>query len=31
VKGGAVSFLTSDDDASMTGQMLNVDGARVRS
>jgi NAD(P)-dependent dehydrogenase (short-subunit alcohol dehydrogenase family) len=28
---GAVSFLTSDDAAFMTGQTLNVDGGRVRS
>jgi NAD(P)-dependent dehydrogenase (short-subunit alcohol dehydrogenase family) len=28
---GALSFLTSDDAAFMTGQMLNVDGGRVRS
>jgi NAD(P)-dependent dehydrogenase (short-subunit alcohol dehydrogenase family) len=27
---GAVSFLTSDDAAFMTGQTLNVDGGRVR-
>ncbi|MGE4167553.1 MAG: SDR family NAD(P)-dependent oxidoreductase, partial [Xanthobacteraceae bacterium] len=27
---GAVSFLTSDDAAFITGQMLNVDGGRVR-
>jgi NAD(P)-dependent dehydrogenase (short-subunit alcohol dehydrogenase family) len=29
--GGAVSFLTSDDAAFITGQTLNVDGGRVRS
>ena len=28
---GALSFLTSDDAAFMTGQTLNVDGGRVRS
>ncbi len=28
---GAISFLTSDDAAFMTGQTLNVDGGRVRS
>jgi NAD(P)-dependent dehydrogenase (short-subunit alcohol dehydrogenase family) len=28
---GAVSFLTSDDAAFITGQTLNVDGGRVRS
>jgi NAD(P)-dependent dehydrogenase (short-subunit alcohol dehydrogenase family) len=28
---GAVSFLTSDDAAFMTGQTINVDGGRVRS
>ncbi|MBV8790487.1 MAG: SDR family oxidoreductase [Pseudolabrys sp.] len=28
---GAMSFLTSDDAAFMTGQTLNVDGGRVRS
>jgi len=28
---GAVSFLTSDDAAFMTGQTLNIDGGRVRS
>jgi len=28
---GAVSFLTSDDSAFITGQTLNVDGGRVRS
>jgi NAD(P)-dependent dehydrogenase (short-subunit alcohol dehydrogenase family) len=28
---GAVSFLTSEDAAFMTGQTLNVDGGRVRS
>lgn len=28
---GAVSFLTSDDAAFMTGQTLNVDGGRIRS
>jgi NAD(P)-dependent dehydrogenase (short-subunit alcohol dehydrogenase family) len=28
---GALSFLTSDDAAFMTGQTLNVDGSRVRS
>jgi NAD(P)-dependent dehydrogenase (short-subunit alcohol dehydrogenase family) len=28
---GAMSFLTSDDAAFMTGQKLNVDGGRVRS
>jgi NAD(P)-dependent dehydrogenase (short-subunit alcohol dehydrogenase family) len=28
---GAVSFLTSDDAAFITGQTLNVDGCRVRS
>jgi (S)-1-phenylethanol dehydrogenase len=28
---GAVSFLTSDDAAFLTGQTLNVDGGRVRS
>ncbi|HXZ45106.1 MAG TPA: SDR family oxidoreductase, partial [Pseudolabrys sp.] len=28
---GAVSFLTSNDAAFMTGQTLNVDGGRVRS
>jgi NAD(P)-dependent dehydrogenase (short-subunit alcohol dehydrogenase family) len=28
---GAVSFLTSDDAAFMTGQTLHVDGGRVRS
>ena len=28
---GAVSFLTGDDAAFMTGQTLNVDGGRVRS
>jgi (S)-1-phenylethanol dehydrogenase len=28
---GAVSYLTSDDAAFMTGQTLNVDGGRVRS
>jgi NAD(P)-dependent dehydrogenase (short-subunit alcohol dehydrogenase family) len=27
---GAVSFLTSDDAAFMTGQTLSVDGGRVR-
>ena len=27
---GAVSFLTSDDAAFITGQTLNVDGGRVR-
>jgi NAD(P)-dependent dehydrogenase (short-subunit alcohol dehydrogenase family) len=27
---GAVSFLTSDDAAFMTGQTLNIDGGRVR-
>jgi NAD(P)-dependent dehydrogenase (short-subunit alcohol dehydrogenase family) len=27
---GALSFLTSDDAAFMTGQTLNVDGGRVR-
>ena len=27
---GTVSFLTSDDAAFITGQKLNVDGARVR-
>jgi NAD(P)-dependent dehydrogenase (short-subunit alcohol dehydrogenase family) len=27
---GAVSFLTSDDSAFITGQTLNVDGGRVR-
>jgi NAD(P)-dependent dehydrogenase (short-subunit alcohol dehydrogenase family) len=27
---GAMSFLTSDDAAFMTGQKLNVDGGRVR-
>ena len=28
---GAMSFLTSDDAAFITGQTLNVDGGRVRS
>jgi NAD(P)-dependent dehydrogenase (short-subunit alcohol dehydrogenase family) len=28
---GALSFLTCDDAAFMTGQTLNVDGGRVRS
>jgi NAD(P)-dependent dehydrogenase (short-subunit alcohol dehydrogenase family) len=28
---GAVSFLTSDDAAFMTGQTLIIDGGRVRS
>jgi NAD(P)-dependent dehydrogenase (short-subunit alcohol dehydrogenase family) len=28
---GAISFLTSDDAAFMTGQTLNIDGGRVRS
>ncbi len=28
---GALSFLTSDDAAFMTGQTLNIDGGRVRS
>ena len=28
---GALSFLTSDDAAFITGQTLNVDGGRVRS
>jgi NAD(P)-dependent dehydrogenase (short-subunit alcohol dehydrogenase family) len=28
---GALSFLTSDDAAFVTGQTLNVDGGRVRS
>ena len=28
---GAVSFLTSDDSAFITGQTLNVDGGRIRS
>jgi (S)-1-phenylethanol dehydrogenase len=28
---GAISFLTSDDAAFVTGQTLNVDGGRVRS
>ena len=28
---GAVSFLTSDDAAFMTGQTLNIDGWRMRS
>ena len=28
---GAMSFITSDDAAFMTGQTLNVDGGRVRS
>ena len=28
---GALSFLTSDDAAFMSGQTLNVDGGRVRS
>ena len=28
---GAISFLTSDDAAFITGQTLNVDGGRVRS
>jgi NAD(P)-dependent dehydrogenase (short-subunit alcohol dehydrogenase family) len=28
---GALSFLTSDDAAFMTGQTPNVDGGRVRS
>jgi 3-oxoacyl-[acyl-carrier protein] reductase/(S)-1-phenylethanol dehydrogenase len=27
---GAVSFLTGDDAAFITGQTLNVDGGRVR-
>jgi len=27
----ALSFLTSDDAALMTGQTLNVDGGQVRS
>ena len=27
---GAISFLTSDDAAFITGQTLNVDGGRVR-
>ena len=27
---GALSFLTSDDAAFMTGQTLNVDGSRLR-
>jgi NAD(P)-dependent dehydrogenase (short-subunit alcohol dehydrogenase family) len=27
---GALSFLTSDDAAFITGQTLNVDGGRVR-